>query len=228
MTISHANQKLLSWARAGGSAARGSLLECYRPHLNSLARSQIGIRLRSKVDPADLVQETFLNAYRDFARFRGDSEGAFAYWLRRILSAHVTRTLRTYLGTRKRDVRLECDLDAEFDKSSREPVDPGLLSKGDSPIESACRREQAEAVADALGRLPDIYRKVLLLRYMQRFTFPEIAKELHRTVDGVKKIWTRALVQMRRFLAEEVWEGAHTKCRAQQKGPREMCPAGRN
>ena len=68
-------ESLLRRARAGDSAALGELLELYQNYLLLLARVQIGRRLQSKVDAADLVQETFLEAHRHFAQFRVDHRG---------------------------------------------------------------------------------------------------------------------------------------------------------
>jgi RNA polymerase sigma-70 factor (ECF subfamily) len=65
---------LLSLARAGQIHAMGQLLELYRNYLELLARLQISRQLRGKIDAADLVQETFLEAHSDFARFRGTTE----------------------------------------------------------------------------------------------------------------------------------------------------------
>ena len=62
---------LLQSARAGEGAALGRLLEPYRNYLTLLARLQVGRRLQGKVDASDLVQETFMEAHRDFDRFRG-------------------------------------------------------------------------------------------------------------------------------------------------------------
>src|SRR5579863_1111645 len=83
---------LLAEAKIGSQAARGALFEHHRPHLELLARIELGRRLKNKVDPCDLVQETFLEAHRSFDRFRG--EGEFTSWLRTILArrlAHVVR-----------------------------------------------------------------------------------------------------------------------------------------
>src|SRR5438445_13375943 len=68
------NDDLLRAARAGDADARGRLLDGYRNYLTLLARLQLGRTLRGKADPADLVQETFLRAHRDFAQFRGATE----------------------------------------------------------------------------------------------------------------------------------------------------------
>src|SRR5712692_11140967 len=121
-------EQLLGAARAGDGAALGRLLELYRSYLATLARLQIGRRLQGKVDAADLVQETFLEAHRNWKRFRGTSEGELLGWLRRILAARIVDVMRRYLGSKGRDVRLERELAAELERSSRN-LDGGLLAK---------------------------------------------------------------------------------------------------
>jgi RNA polymerase sigma-70 factor (ECF subfamily) len=103
-------ERLLVRARAGDGQALGQLLELYRGYLALLARLQIGRRLQGKVDAADLVQETFLDAHRNFVQFQGGTEGELVSWLRHILAGHLAMLVRRYLGTRRRDVRLEREL----------------------------------------------------------------------------------------------------------------------
>src|SRR5579864_981703 len=109
-------EELLRQARAGSSPALGQLLELYRSYLSLLARLQIGRRLQGKVDAADLVQETFLDAHRTWGGFRGRTEAELLGWLRRILAAHTADLMRRYLGAQARDVRLERDLSSELDR----------------------------------------------------------------------------------------------------------------
>jgi RNA polymerase sigma-70 factor (ECF subfamily) len=182
--------------------ALGQLLERYRNYLLLLARLHIGRRLQGKVDAADLVQETFLEAHRAFPQFRGTSEGELVSWLRKILAGNLAGLLRRYLGTQRRDVRLECDLALELDHSSR-VLDSGLVAPLSSPSHQASRREQAVLLADALGKLPDAYREVIILRHLEGLSFPEVAGRMQRTVHSVKNLWVRALGQLRRSLGGE-------------------------
>src|SRR5262249_22895207 len=94
-------------ARTGDRQALGRLLELYRNYLRLLARLQVGRRLRGKADPSDLVQEAFLAAHRTFAQFAGTTEGELVDWLRQILASKLVDLARRYLGTARRDVRLE-------------------------------------------------------------------------------------------------------------------------
>jgi RNA polymerase sigma-70 factor (ECF subfamily) len=192
-------EELLRLARAQDVPARGRLLEMYRNYLTLLARLHIGRRLQGKVDAADLVQETFLKAHRDLARFRGRTEAELAHWLRQILVANLAMLVRRYCGTQRRDVRLECELAVAMDHSSR-ILDRGLVAADSSPSQRAARREQAVLLANALQQLPEDYREVIILRHMEGLAFPEVARQMGRTLDSVKKLWTRGLVQLRRSL----------------------------
>jgi RNA polymerase sigma-70 factor (ECF subfamily) len=192
-------EQLLRLARAGSGLALGQLLELYRHYLTLLARLQISRRLQGKVDPTDLVQETFLNASRDFGQFRGSNEKELAGWLRQILAARLADLFRRYCGTRGRDVGLERALEVELDQSSQ-VLDRGLVAPLSSPSRQAVRHEQAAWLAQALERLPTAYREVLVLHHLQECDFPEVGRRMGRSVEAVKKLWARALVRLRRSL----------------------------
>src|SRR5262245_23586622 len=192
-------ERLLTQARAGDADALGKLLELYRPYLMLLSQIQLDRRLHRKVDPTDMVQEAFLEAARDFGQFQGSTEPELICWLRRILATNLANLVRHYIGTQRRDVRLERELQVAVDESS-ELLDRGLAAAGSSPSQQASRREQAVVLAAALQELPEHYRDVIVLRNLQGLSFPEIAQRLERSVDSVEKIWAPALVQLRRVL----------------------------
>jgi RNA polymerase sigma-70 factor (ECF subfamily) len=189
-------ERLLDRCRTGDAAALGDLLERYRPYLTLLARLQVGRRLQGKADPADLVQETFLEAHRQFHRFAGTSEGEWVCWLRQILATRLAMLVRSFLGTRRRDVRLEHDLARALDHSSQ-CLDQALAARSGSPSHQAASREQAVLLAQALERLPPDYRDVIVWRHLEGMTFPEVARQMGRSLDSVKNLWARALARLR-------------------------------
>jgi RNA polymerase sigma-70 factor (ECF subfamily) len=194
--------QLLALARMGQGDALGQLLELYRGYLALLARLQIGRRLQGKVEAADLVQETFLEVHRHLDQFAGHTEAEFVAWLRQILAARLANVIRHYLGTQRRDPRLERDLDAELEQSSR-VLDKGLLAPQSSPSQQAVRREQAVLLADTLDQLPPDYREVLVLRHLRELSFAEVAARLGRSVEATKKLWARALARLRQRLRDQ-------------------------
>jgi len=194
-------ERLLARAAAGDGQALGRLLERYRNYLALLARVQIGRRLQGKMDGSDLIQETFLDACRHFPQFRGTSEGEFVSWLRQIFAGNLANVLRRYYGTQRRDVRLERNLADDLDRSSHMLV-TAFVARETSPSQGASRREEAVLVANALERLPEDYREVILLSHFDGLSFPEVAQRMGRTVHSVKHLWARALGRLRREMEE--------------------------
>ncbi|MGA2583974.1 MAG: sigma-70 family RNA polymerase sigma factor [Tepidisphaeraceae bacterium] len=194
-------QQLLQLARAGDEAATGKLLESYAKYLNLLAGVQIGRRLQGKMDASDIVQETFLEAHRQIANFRGHSEGELLAWLRRILAGQIALMCRRFLGTKGRDVKLERELMVQIDESSQ-ALDRNLAQSGSTPSQHVSRREQAVLLAEALSKLPEDYRQVIILRHIEALSFPKVAEEMNRSEDSVQKLWVRALASLRKSLGE--------------------------
>jgi RNA polymerase sigma-70 factor (ECF subfamily) len=193
-------EALLERARAGDPAALGRLLELYRNYLRLQARTLIGRTLQVRLDPSDLVQETFLEAARDFARFAGSTEAGLIAWLRQILIRNLADQAR-HSQADKRDVRREESLEALLEQS-RQAAEQALAQAASSPSAQARRREQAVLLADALEALPPDHREVILLRHVEHLKFDEIATRMGRSSGAVRMLWTRALERLQRLLEE--------------------------
>jgi RNA polymerase sigma-70 factor (ECF subfamily) len=189
--------QLLPAARAGDSVAMGHALENYRHYLLLVALRELDPALQAKAGASDLVQETFLEAQRDFECFHGTSEEELRVWLRRLLLNNVANFTRRYRDTEKRAVGREVPL------GTGGPSDiHGAECSADTPSPSgaAVANEQARALQQALQRLPDDYRQIIWLRYQEQRPFEEIAQLLHRSPNAVRKLWARALGRLQKEL----------------------------
>src|ERR1700751_3723750 len=97
----------LPGARAGSPEALGQLLEACRGYLLLIAQREIDPDLRAKGGASDLVQQTFLEAQRDFADFRGETEAELLGWLRQILLHNLASFARKFRETAKRRLAAE-------------------------------------------------------------------------------------------------------------------------
>lgn len=201
MTTEAIPEELLRQAREGNDQAKGQLLEMYRHYLGLMARLQIGRLLQGKVDEGDLVQDTFLAAHRHFPQFRGTTEGELVSWLRQILAANLANLVRRYKGTQSRNVRLEREMADGLDRSSR-VLDQSLVAKQSTPSQRAARREQVVLLADALGKLPEDYREVIIMHHLEGLQFSVVARRMKRSVDSVKNLWARGLARLRQSLGD--------------------------
>jgi RNA polymerase sigma-70 factor (ECF subfamily) len=189
-------EQLLASARAGAPEMLGQLLEGCRQYLLLVANQELEPDLQGKVGPSDVVQETFLEAQRDFGGFRGSTEQELLAWLRRILLNNLAHLTRHYRDTQKRQLAREVPL-AEAPFAELQHL---LASAEGSPSTQALAREQAEALDRALERLPEHYRQVLLLRHQEQLSFEAIGQRLVRSAEAARKLWARAVEQLQQDL----------------------------
>jgi RNA polymerase sigma-70 factor (ECF subfamily) len=187
----------LGSARKGSAAALGQVLDACRGYLLLIARDELDVALRAKGSASDLVQETFIEAQRDFAQFHGAGEGELMAWLRQMLLNNLRDFTRRHQLALKRDVSRELSLNAA---RTHEGPAFSLISDATSPSERLMRNEQAENVQHALDRLPEDHRRVLLLRYHDGRSFEEIGALLKRSANAARKLWLRAIDNMEREL----------------------------
>ena len=198
-------EQLLAEARCGRRESLGKVLELNRAYLALLARTQIDLNLQGRVDASDVVQETFLDACRDFENFRGTSQGEWVAWLRKILSNNLARVVQRQVAAQKRSTRREVSLEqqvAAMERSSAR-IETALVGRFRSPGSEAQRCERAARVADQLARLSSDYREVLVLRNLEGLPFSEVACRMGRSAGAVRILWVRAVDQLRRLLQSE-------------------------
>jgi RNA polymerase sigma-70 factor (ECF subfamily) len=187
--------------RARDSGDLGPLLDYYRGYLKVIARLQIGSRLQGKADASDIVQETLLKVHRTFLSFRGSSEDEWLAWLRQILASTLANFVRHYVRTQGRDVKLEQQLRQEIDDTSASIAD--IFSRQPSPSQAAVHKEQAVILASLIEKLPEDYQHVVIFRHFQNLSFSEIGERMQRSVGAAKKLWARALIQLRQLQTDQ-------------------------
>lgn len=79
-----------------------------------------------------------------------------------------------------------------------------MFSQRKSPSSNAIRRERAVLLADALAHLPEDHRRVIVLRHLRGLTLVEVAQQMGRSYESVKKIWKRAVQRMQELRGDEV------------------------
>jgi RNA polymerase sigma-70 factor (ECF subfamily) len=173
-------------------------LERYRTYLRILAGLQMDPRLRGKLDPSDLVQQTLLKAYLALPQLRGRSPGEQAAWLRQILARTMVNAVRD-LTRAKRDVTLERSLEAALDDSSAR-LEAWLVAAQESPSRQAERNEELLRLTQELARLPDLQREALLLKHCHGWPVADIGRHLGRSPAAVASLLRRGLRQLRERL----------------------------
>lgn len=165
----------------------------YREHVDLVYR--YAHRLCGEPESAkDLVQETFLNAYRGLKDFRGDSR--ISTWLYTIASRACLRMRRKRKGAPERELSLE-----EFVPTSEGEFRLQIAVDGLTPEQALENKELREALEQAINKLPKKYRMALVLRDMEGLSAGETGAIMGLTERAVKSRLHRARLFVRRELS---------------------------
>jgi RNA polymerase sigma-70 factor (ECF subfamily) len=189
---------LLAAARSGQTDAMGRAFEACRNYLLLVAEREMDARLRAKGGASDVVQQTFLEAHKDFGRFQGTSEQELLAWLRKMLLNNVANFRRHWAETGKRRADREVPLAPDPSRGGAS----WLADGGPTPSREVMAGEARDALAEAMARLPEDYQLVLRMRYQEGRPFEEIALAMDRSANAVRKVWARAVERLQQELEE--------------------------
>jgi RNA polymerase sigma-70 factor, ECF subfamily len=190
------DDELVERAVVGDHAALESLLISYHGPLLTHISRLIPAKVRASVCPDDVLQQTYLNAFRSISRYEPHGGGAFYGWLRVIAERQLMDACR------KRDREQLSQKPAHSpagvgDNSSLR----GLLSlvAGDEPVpgQQVMLEEMQAEFQVALARMPENYRQVLILRYLDDLPLEEVAEKLSISEGAVRGLCHRARQHLR-------------------------------
>ncbi len=190
---------LLEAIRGGDAQALERLLGRHRTELRAFIENHFDARLRARLDPSDVVQETQLEVVRRIDDFLAQGPMPFRLWLRKKAFERLLNLRRDHLTRIRRSVARE---EALPDRSSLLLARP-LLARGPSPSQQVQDRELADRVSRAVARLADNDREILLLRHAEDLPFEEIACLLDIEPAAARKRFGRALIRLQKVLRDE-------------------------
>jgi RNA polymerase sigma-70 factor (ECF subfamily) len=191
---------LLGDAARGDSVAVSNLLERHRARLRRMVTLRLDSQLAARVDASDVVQEALLDAARKLVEYARERPLPFYAWLYRLAVERVADAYRRHWRCASRSVRRE-----EFratpgsDLRARKLADR-LAGTDPTPGHFVIRQELREQVNAALARLVPSDRDVLVMRYVEDLSFPDIAAILGIGEGAAKMRHLRALRRMRNHI----------------------------
>lgn len=189
MTASAHDAALIAGLQSGNSAAFGELLRDYGPRLLRVARRF----LPNEEDARDALQDAMVAVYRSVGSF--ESSSALSTWLHRIVVNAALMKLRTRRRHPEEDIEQYLPQFAP-DGHQREPSTP-WSERADQVLE---REELRASVREAIDKLPEPYRIVLLLRDIEEMSTAETAEILGVSTNVVKIRLHRARQALRTLL----------------------------
>ena len=178
-----ADADLVARARSRDEAAVRSIMQSNNRRLYRLAR---GI-LRNDSEAEDVVQETYVRAFTNLERFRGES--SLSTWLARIAMNEALGRLRRQRPSVEWTSLPQGGLEAQIIQFP--------LSSADDPEKSMAQREIQRVVEHAIDELPEAFRIVLITRVIEGMNVEETADILGLKPETVKTRLHRARTMLR-------------------------------
>jgi RNA polymerase sigma-70 factor (ECF subfamily) len=193
----HDEQELeerLRRAGQGDQQALGEVFSQYQGRLRRMVRLRLDRRLYGRLDPSDVLQETYLELARSLADYLSNPEIPFFLWLRFLTGRKLQALHRHHLGTQIRDAGREVALHhGALPQASSESLAAQLLGRLTTPPQAAVRAELQLRVQEALNSMEAIDREVLALRHFEQLSNAETAQVLGLTESATSNRYVRAL-----------------------------------
>jgi RNA polymerase sigma-70 factor (ECF subfamily) len=194
--------ELLRRSVHGDASARQALLAQHRVRLRQMIAVRLDRRLLARLDPSDVVQEVLVEAHEKLDDYLRQPPLPFYPWLRQLAWQRLLKIHQHHHAQKRRVTREGPELLALPDESAGDLAER-LVGSATSPSKQLLRQEQRQQVRDALGRLGERDREVLVLRYLEQLSVAEIAAVVGTTEGAVKTRHARALLRLQALLGEE-------------------------
>jgi RNA polymerase sigma-70 factor (ECF subfamily) len=181
--------------------ALAELFSLYRLRLWRVVSFRMDPRLNGRVDPDDVLQESWLAAVQRIDHFLKDASRSIFVWFRLIVSQTLIDIHRRHLGTKKRSASLEFSIDRGWSSSSTSfSMSFHLLGHLTSPSFAAIRAELSEQLKIALVGMNEIDREVLALRHFEELSNRETALVLDISEQAASVRYMRAIGRLKHIL----------------------------
>lgn len=167
----------------------------YRNYLRFLARTQMPVHLRARMDASDLVQQSLLQACEAADDFRGSSDAELMAWLRKILAGVVSHTIRDQHRER-RDVFREQAIQQNLDQSSVY-LASAFVADDAGPSAVVRKEELARDIAELVEQLPETQRDAIILHYWQEVPLKQVGELLGKSPAAIASLLQRGLATLR-------------------------------
>ena len=180
-------------ARNNRNTLASTFDELMLPHMDALYRTALGMTRKTQ-DADDLVQDTYLRAFKYFNQFEGGTNARA--WLFKIL---MNTFINNYRKKTREPERVSYDDMEEFYLYNR-LKDSSMMTGLIDPQEAVMNKMQFEAINDAIDKLPVEYREVVILSDINEFTYLEISEMLEIPIGTVRSRLFRGRKQIQRSI----------------------------
>lgn len=195
--------EMLSRLREGDTHAFVELFSLHRSRLKRMIEVRMDMRLRTRADASDILQEVYIDAHRRIRHYLKRPDLSFYVWLRRLALQRLIDVHRRHLGAEMRDAKQEVSLErASLRGASSATLASQLMGRLTSPSQVAIRAELLAQLEEALENMDAIDREILTLRHFEELKNSEVAEVLGIKEAAASNRYVRALSRLRAILAK--------------------------
>jgi len=196
--VDSVTRTLIRDGKQGDANALSTLFARYQERVLRIVRLRLNpaLRDRLRLQSMDILQETFLHAIRKLKDFEPTTEASFLHWLSRIVE-NVIRDQLDYSKAGKRDAAAERSLDQSIAlPSGRVHLRDVIPDEGTSPTQAVTRKGMRSIVDELLLELDEFERELIIQRKLEGLTFGEMAHDLGKSEDAVRKHFNRSFQKL--------------------------------
>lgn len=194
---------LVRRAAGGDAAAWDALVEATRDRLRRMIHLRLSRRVQGRVDEADVLQDAYLEVYRQLPVYAADPRAPFFLWVRHLTGLKLAEVHRRHLGTKLRDAGHEVTLHrGGMPGADSASLAAQLMGAFTSPSEAAVKAELRLQVQDALNQMDPLDREVLALKHFEQLTTAEVAEVLGLSKSGAGHRYVKAVKNLRALLEQ--------------------------
>lgn len=190
----------LEWiarARQGDARALAELFRVYQPPLQRMVELRLDGRLRRRLDPADIVQDAWVEIVRRFDEWCRQDELPFHVWVRLIAGQSLASSQRHHLAAHMRDALRDEPLRGTRSTVGAANMADAFVDSATSPTQAAAREELRQSVCTAIESLDEIDREIVAMRHFEGLSNDETAAELGIEPSAASMRFMRALMRLR-------------------------------
>lgn len=204
MGTSDIDDELLRRASEGDATAWPVIFGQVHARLRRMVAVRLDVRLAGRIDPSDVLQETYIDAVNQLAEYLETRPYPFFLWLRFLTGNRLNKLHRYHLGTQSRDATREMSLQQSCQPGvSSAALASFLIGRDARPDQIVRRAELRLRVHEAVNSMNEIDREILSLRHFEHLSTTEAAAVLEISEAAAGRRYLRALSRIKSILAEE-------------------------
>jgi RNA polymerase sigma-70 factor (ECF subfamily) len=191
------DEELVRRALEGDSASLAMLLDRHRDRLEKMVRARLDRSLQGRFDPADVLQETFVDLAQQLGNYPGPEAMPVFLWLRLLTGQRLSLLKRMHQGAARRSAGREISVGGEVHgEADSASIADFLVARLTTASRAVDRAERARLVREAIEALNPIDREIISLRSFEELTNGEVAAVLGLSKAAASNRYVRAMARL--------------------------------